>query len=175
MHHRALKLQRNKQGFTLIELLLYIGISAAMLTIVISFLSVLMQSRIKNQTIAEVEQQGVQVLQLIDHTIRNAEGVIAPLSGTTDSILQLDVLDVSADPTIFDVSGGSIRITEGVGSPIVLTSPLVTITNMQFTNLSRTGTPGTIRISFTLSRVSVDGKSEYNYSKEFYGSMSIRR
>lgn len=167
--------ERGNKGFTLVELLLYTSISAAMLTVIVTFLFVLMQSRIKNQTIAEVEQQGAHVLQIMTQSVRNAEGIVIPASGNAASVLQVDVLEASNDPTTFDAVSGSMRMTEGAGDPISLTSPLVTVTDLQFENLSRQGTPGTVRITFTVSRANVDGKSEYNYSKTFYGSTNIRR
>ena len=59
-------------GFTLVELLLYVGISSAILLASSLFLATLLESRIKNQTIAEVEQQGLAVMQIITQDIRNA-------------------------------------------------------------------------------------------------------
>src|SRR3989338_5584522 len=78
-------------GFTLIELLLYISIAGAILLATSIFLSLLLQARIKNQTIAEVDQQGLQVMQLITQTARNAEALIALPLGTISSSLTLDV------------------------------------------------------------------------------------
>ena len=52
--------------------------SALLGTIIFSvagFLSLLMQSRVKNQAISEVEQQGVQVMQLVTQTGRNATNI----------------------------------------------------------------------------------------------------
>ena len=57
--------KKNNRGFTLIELLLYITISSVMLLAISVFLSALLQSKVKNQTIAEVEGQGIQVMQMI--------------------------------------------------------------------------------------------------------------
>ncbi len=162
------------KGFTLIELLLYIGIAATIAFIVSLTLSFLYQSRLKNQTIAEVEQNGAQVMEIITQTIRNADNITSPAQGATAGVLNLNVIDALKNPTIFDLSGTTIRIKEGSASYVPLTSTRVTAPNLSFYNLSRTNTPGTLRIQFTLTHVNPGGRNEYNYSKTFYGTASLR-
>ncbi len=142
-------MKNNRKGFTLIELLLYVSIVGAIIFSVAGFLSLLMQSRVKNQTIAEVEQQGVSVMQIITQTGRNAT-------------------DINFT-TAFDLSSGTIR-----ENTIALTSSRVTASGLTFTNLSRTGTPGTVRVQFTLTHINPSGRNEYDYAKTFYGSASRR-
>lgn len=139
-----------KKGFTLIELLLYVSIIGAIIFSVAGFLSLLMQSRVKNQTIAEVEQQGVQVMQIITQTGRNATDINFP--------------------SAFDLSGGVIH-----ENTIALTNSRVDASALTFQNLSRAGTPGTIRIQFTLTHVNSSGRNEYDYTKTFYGTASLRK
>ena len=138
-----------RKGFTLIEPLLYVSIVGAIIFSVAGFLSLLMQSRVKNQAISEVEQQGVQVMQLVTQTGRNATNINFS--------------------SAFDLSGGAIR-----ENAIALTNSRVVASNLTFQNLSHTGTPGTIRVQFTLTHINPEGRNEYNYSKTFYGSASLR-
>lgn len=144
---------RSKGGFTLIELLLYVSIVGAIIFSIAGFLSLLMQSRVKNQVISEVEQQGVQVMQVITQTGRNATNVNFT--------------------SAFDLSGGVIRMDDG-GGPVALTNSRVTASGLTFQNLSRSGTPGTMRVQFTLTHVNPEGRNEYNYSKTFIGSATLR-
>lgn len=174
MNRRSYKLQISK-GLTLIEILLYVVIVATILFAVSIFLSALLQSRIKNQTIAEVEQQGAQLMQLITQTARNAESIASPAQGLSTSSLTLNVIATTSDPTIFDLSSGVIRITEGTSSAVSLTNSRVTASGLTFQNLSRTNTPGTIRIQFTLTHINPEGKNEYNFSKTFTGSATLRQ
>lgn len=168
------KRSRFLTGFTLIELLLYIAIVSVIIFTIFIFLLMTLQSRIKNQVIAEVEQQGAQVMQLTTQTIRNATLINSPIPGNTSSTLSLNVLDVGKNPTIFDISGETIRIKEGAGTNVPLTSSRVTASGLNFQNLSRTGTPGVIRVQFTLTHINPANKNEYNYSQTFYESASIR-
>lgn len=166
--------QKKSSGFTLIELLLYVSIIGAAVLSIAGFLSLLMQSRVKNQTISEVEQQGIQVMQIITQTGRNAEAINSPSQGASASSLSLDVVTVANDPTVFDLSSGAIRIKEGVSSAVPLTNSRVTASDLTFQNLSRTGTPGTIRIQFTLTHVNPSVRNEYDFSKTFYETATLR-
>jgi len=168
------KLQ-TKSGFTLIELLLYVAISSVMLLITSLFLQTLLQSRIKNQTIAEVEQQGLHIMQLITQTVRNAEAITAPAPSASAASLTLDVIPAASDPTVFDLSSGAIRIQEGAGAVVPLINSRVTASSLAFHNLSHASTPGIVRISFTLTHVNPGGRNEYNFSKTFYASASLRQ
>lgn len=167
-------LQANK-GLTLIELLLYVSASSIILLITSLFLAALLQSRIKNQTIAEVEQQGLQVMQLITQTARNADSINSPTPGASDSSLSLNTYTALNNPTIFDLLSGAIRIKEGSGAVVPLTNSRVAASALTFSNLSWSSTPGAIRIQFTLAHVNPDGRNEYNFSKTFYGAASLRQ
>lgn len=158
-------------GFTLIELLLYVGLLSFMLLSISVFLATLLQSRVKYQTMSEVEQQGEQVMRIITQSIRNSTTISTPAVGTSGASLSLAVL-VPNNPTVFDVSAGVLRMTEGVASPVALTNSRVAASSVTFYNLSRTGTPGVVRIEFTLTHVNTSGLNEFMYSKSFSGSAS---
>ena len=162
-------------GFTLIELLLYVGIASMILLMTSLFLSTLLQSRVKNQTIAEVEQQGLQVMQIITQTIRNAEAINSPAVGASAADLELNVVTGTSDPTIFALSSDVIQITEGAGLAVSLTNNRVAASGLNFQNMSRSATPGTVRVEFTITHVNPEGRNEYDFSKTFYGSASLRQ
>lgn len=141
------------RGFTLIELLLYIGLSAIILSATSVFLISLLESRVKNQTIATVNQEGDQTMMLITQTLRNAVVVNSPTAGTDAAVLSVDTEIPANNPTIFDLVDGVIRITEGGNAPVALTSNLVIISNLNFRNLSRAGTPGNVDVTYTVTHI----------------------
>lgn len=165
---------KKDEGFTLIELLLYTSLLAIILLSVSILYSTLLTSRVKNQTIAEVDQQGTQIMQIVTQTIRNAEDVNSPSQGASASSLSLNVVDGAKDPTVLDVSSGVFRITEGTDQSVALSNSHVTLSNVMFQNLTRTATFGTVRIQFTITYINPAGRNEYNYNKTFYGSASLR-
>lgn len=166
--------QPTTKGFTLVELLLYITVAGTVLIASTVFLGVLLESRIKNQTIAEVERQGLLVMDEITQAVRNAGSITSPATSTSAAALTLDMPTASVDPTVFDVVDGVIRVTEGGGSPVTLTNSNVSASNLLFENLSRDETPGTLRISFTLARNASSTRQEYVYERTFYTNASLR-
>lgn len=97
----------HSHGFTLIELLLYIAIVSTLLITITGFFALSADSRIKNQTIAEVDQQGAIVMDTITQAVRNANGVTTPAVGGTGASLSLAMPTAGINPTIFDMSGGT--------------------------------------------------------------------
>ncbi len=170
---KNIQLLNISNGFTLIELLLYISIASILLLGISFFLFIFLESKIKNQVIAEVEQQGLQAMQLITQTTRNAEAIILPTQGASSSFLTLNVVSVTNDPTIFDFSSGVFRIKEGNNPIVSLTNSHVIVSNLVFQNFSRANTPGTIRIQFTLTYANSSGRNEYNFSKTFIESATL--
>lgn len=173
--HDTYQLLRNRNGFTLVELVLYIGISSVFLLTVSVLLAALLQARIKNQTIAEVEQQGLHVMQIITQTVRNADTITSPTQGTSAGSLSVNTIIPGLNPTIFDLANGVIRIKEGVEVPVPLTNAHVTASGLSFSNLSRAGTPGTVRIQFILTQSNPEGRNEFDFSKTFRGSATLRQ
>ena len=161
-------------GFTLVEILLYIAISATLISVVSVFILTSLQSRVKNQVIAEVNSEGVFVSQMISQLIRNAETINSPSTGTSSASLSLNVNDAALDPAVFDLSSSRIRLIEGVSASINLTSSRIIVSNLTFQNLSRSNTPGLIKFSFTLTYINSSGRNEYDFSKTFYATASLR-
>lgn len=162
------------KGYTLIELLLYVVILGSLLTAISLYFSTSAESRIKNQSIAEVTQQGAIIMERITYTIRNADSITSPTAGNSAASLTLAMATAGINPTVFDVSSQVIRVSEGGGSAVGLSNSQVQISGLTFTNLTRSGTPGVVRISFTVSRVNNSNRNEYNYQKTFTASASLR-
>ena len=165
--------QNNSKGFTLVELLLYVSISAIMILVLSSFINLFLQARVKNQVIAEVDQQGLQAAHLITQTIRNAIDVNTPAQGILSNSASLETVDGADDPTIFTLSDDTIYITEGTADSIALTNDRIIASDLSFYNLSRDNTRGIIRVQFTLTHVEPINRHEYQYSQTFYASANI--
>lgn len=162
-------------GFTLIELLLYVGIASLLLFAASIFLSILFESRIKNQTIAEVEGQGAAALHILGQSVRNASGINSPSPGSSASTLSLAVESSGNDPTVFDIASGVLRVKEGSSGAINLTNNRVVVSNLSVDNLSRSGTLGTVRIEFTVAAKNTSGRNVYSFSKTFATSATLRQ
>lgn len=164
-----------KKGFTLIELLLYSGLASIVIATVAAFYASLLSARVNQETISEVEQQGQAVLSQITQAIRNAESVTTPTAAASGSSLVLDVYDSASDPTTYDLSSGAIRICEGSGcTATALTGSNVTVSSLTFRNVTNTGSPGSVRVEFTMNSAGNTTRQEYDYQKNFYATASLR-
>ncbi len=162
---------KKDKGFTLVELILYVVIAGVVLLVISIFFMNLVTSRIKNETVSEVEFQGTQVLQMITQNIRNAEEVSSPIKGETSSSL---AIIKEGENITFGLDDGVIYIQEASGDPVNLTNKRVLASSLLFENVGKENAPESIRISFTLSRVNHTGRSEYSFVKSFLGSSSLR-
>lgn len=163
------------KGFTVLEMLLYVSVCSFLLLALSLFLTSLFGVRVKNQSIADVNQQGQQVMKLLTETIKNAKSIEIPNIGATSSSLSVTVEDAMLSPTIFDVSSGTMRISEGGGPNILLTNSHVTVNSLLFENISSTSsTDRIIRVSFTIDYKNQNGRNEYTFSKSFIGSATMR-
>ncbi|HEV7453917.1 MAG TPA: hypothetical protein VGO07_01525 [Candidatus Saccharimonadales bacterium] len=95
----------SQAGYTLIELLLYVSIVGGLLISITYFFAMAAESRVKNQAIAEVNDQGATVMDTMLQTIRNATSITAPATGTSSPTSTLVVPTGALSPTIFNVSG----------------------------------------------------------------------
>lgn len=163
-----------KKGFTLVEILLYLAVLSIIVFALSSFLFLAYTSRVRATVIAEVEQQGSQTMSIITQNIRNAVSITAPASGSTAASLTLTEYTGANSPTVFDQSGDTLRITEGVAAAVNITSNRVVVSNLSFQNLSRPSTPGVVQIKFTLTHINPSNRGEYIYSKDFTSTASLR-
>lgn len=168
-----MKHTRRSAGYTLIELLLYIAISSILLSSITVFAGLVVEARVKNQSIAEVDQQGARAMEIITQTIRNATSITAPAAGASANQLTLVVPTGALSPTVFNLSGSTLQITEGAGAAVALTTNEVQISNLTFKNVTRSGTPGIVQISFTVDRTNTSGRNEYTYQKVFTTSAEV--
>ena len=170
-----MKFLKARNGFTLLESMLYIAIAAVVVMASTFFFFFLLESRIKNQTISEVEQQGAKVMRLMTQTLRNASAINLPGEGTHGTTLSLGTYSGTTTPTVFTVSSGVIRVQEASGTVVALTNSRISASDLSFHNVSRPGTPGIVRIEFTLTHINNTGRSEYAYSKTFVSSATLRQ
>lgn len=105
-------------------------------------------ARVRQQSIAALEQNGAQVIRQITRRIRRSESILTPVPTRSGSILALQTGLNSEYPTLFTVSGGNLLMIEKT-APSYILPPQVVITNARF-NQAETGS---LVVSFDLSIV----------------------
>ena len=163
------------KGFTLVEMVLYVSLCSIFLLTLSTLLTFLLETRVRSQAIAEVNQQGSQIMNMMTQTIRNGRSIQVPSIGTSSSTLSITTAVPLRNPTIFDVSNSVMRIKEGSSTAIPLTNSRIKVTTISFQNVSSAAsTEKIIRISFTIDHVNLGGRSEYTFTKTFNGSATLR-
>lgn len=160
------------KGFTLIELIVYVGLLAVILPLAMSFLVAVLQWEQRSRGRAAIEQEGARVVQIITQIIRNADNIDLPFPAAPYSpSVTLNVLDSTKNQTIIRLNSNSsrIEIKEGAGAYVGISNPnAARVSNAQFYNMTRGGTPGSVRFNFTMT------SAQRNASKVFYASASVR-
>ena len=163
-----------KLGFTLVEMILYVAIVSIFVTAMVSFAWDAIYGRVKSYTHQEVNQNIRLAGKRINFEIRNAAGV----NSASGSNLNLAMSDSSRNPTIIDVSGERLRIGYGssgtcpTSNPCNLTSNIVSVTNLNFTDLSVS--PDSINIKFSITVESTGDRQEFQKTETYESSSELR-
>ncbi|MCX6716846.1 MAG: prepilin-type N-terminal cleavage/methylation domain-containing protein [Candidatus Taylorbacteria bacterium] len=164
-----------QNGFTLIETLIYVAIFSVFMVTIGMFATFIINSRLNNQIIFEINDQGNEAMGGITQSIRNATTVNSPgVSGTANS-LSINTALASTTPTVFSLASGVLYIKEGTGSLVPLTNGEISVTNLIFSNLSQSLKPNTIQIRFTATDLATSTRLAGHFTSDFYGSASLRR
>ncbi len=130
----------------------------------------LVQARVQQHAISEVELQGVEILSYIGRKMRNAEDVSVPAKSESSTQLSMDVDDVLLSPTVFSLDGDRLVFQEGDGTPVYISSSDLKVENLTFINLGTSNTSDTVRIECTLS---FGAGSSVEHRQTFYSTISL--
>lgn len=164
-----------QRGFGFLEMILYMGILAVFISGAIQFAWSMIYGRLKGNVQQEVSDNLRLAVARIAFEVRNASDI----TSVTGSTLTLANTDAARNPTVFDVTGGRLRIGYGSGgscpttSPCPLTTDRVT-TAVSFTNLTGTGTKN---VRFTVTVTSAGGvgiRSELARTESFTSAAEVR-
>ncbi len=173
---KVAKIKKEKNGFTLIEFLIYsVIVSFIIGALVLSGVNI-MQAKVRIDIREEVSHNGRIALNIITNHIRQAEEVIYPTPGNSGSYLSLEMPISDFSPTIFEANeNGTLTIKRKDDAASLITSEKVIVSDLTFTNLSYTDSPGTIKIEITIEYFNSSGRIEYDFEKIFYTTENIRR
>lgn len=165
------------KGFTLIEFILYFGLIVLVIGAITSFAIDIARTRTKTLVIAEVEQNMRFGLQRVSSAVRQATklNVGASTLDSDNGVLSLDMITASNTPTVFDLSGGALRIKEGSSSATPLTSSLVNVTKLRFSKDTLTGNSAAVTTEITVGWNGTSGDNTFTYVTTASGTAVIRK
>lgn len=166
--------RNNQAGFTLIELILYMALVSIFISGAILFAWDVIYGQAKSQVQLTVNHNLRFSSQRILYEIRNASDINS-VSGST---ISLSMSDPARNPTIFDLSAGQLRIGYGSGgncpttSPCSLTNDQISVTSLNFTDLSSGVTSKNIKFDITVE--STADKQEWQKQQSYTGTVELR-
>lgn len=170
--------QKLNRGFTFIEVIVYIALVTIFVTGAILFAWNIIYGRVKSNFYSEVTQNLRLAAKRTLFEIRNASDI----NSVSATSICLANSDAARNPTRIYLSGGVLRIGWGGGSPVcaaltndvALTSNLVTVSSLTFTNLSSGTLTKNIRFSLTIDAVNPSGRQEFDRSQTFESAAELR-
>lgn len=172
-NHASSIINRTSKGFTLVEVLLYIAIVSFVVGVISTFFFLLLEVRVKNRAVAEVDQQGQYVMRALESISREATAITSPTAGSSSASITFTMPNAGEDPAALDINSGRIRLQEGANSYFLTSNELVA-SAISVENLTQTNGTGTARVIFTLASTSSTGRYEYEYSQTFITSITPR-
>ena len=169
---------RRSGGFTLIEMILYIAIVSIFLGGVVQLAWNSIYGRVKAQVLQHVNYASRFAGKRMLFEIRNASAITS-VSATS---ICLASSDSTRNPTRIYLTGNAIRIGWGGGvancasttNDVPLTGTNVTVSSLNFTNLTNGVLSQHIQFTYTISSSATSGRQEYVASQTYEGSAEIR-
>jgi len=158
-------------GFSIIEFLIYIAI----LTIAIAAMGLVVSNvfRVGARTdvVQEVNHNGRFTMQRIGQAVRESSGI-----KTEGNRLELSFEDPAKNPTVFDVSSeGKLRIKEGNGGDIELTTSRVVVDKLVFKKVSDDSVRvDSVRVEMNISFDNPQDLPEYEFKSFFTSSFTLK-
>ena len=163
------------RGFTLLETLLFIGASSIIVLIIAGLLNLILVAQTKQTIISEIEETGTRALTIISTTVQDASSVASPTIGQSSTSLTLIRRAGVDTPTVLEIASSTLQLREGVQPASALHSSRIAPSQLAVVNFSpTTSTPGIVDIRFTLSSINPSSRPEYEYSRTFQSSFSLR-
>ena len=171
----SLKLKYMPKAFSLIETLLYITLFSVVVVMIVGVYGLVIDVKAKDRVTFEVTSEGSRIMQIITQSLRNATLINSPPAGSNSAIVSVNVFNITNNPTMFYLTGDNIVMKEGGLAEVILNSNRTKISGLKFTNLSRAGTNGTIKIEFTVTAVSTNPKAPFQFSQSFASDATLKQ
>lgn len=144
-----------EQGFTLIEVLVYMALVAFIIGgTLLAVFQIIQASSVAAKDLT-LESEANFLLRKLSWAFNGDVIINLPATGSLGSVLSLTKIDYANNPVVFDISGHSIRIKEGICAGCIfheLNSDYVNVASLSFEHLSAVnGRPEGARVSFKLN------------------------
>lgn len=159
------------KAFSLVELLIYFAIFGLVSVLLVNLFVTTAKDRGHIESRTEVQQNMRYSMTRIAQAIHSATGI----NGIPGASLSLILADASKNPTVFDLLSGVLRITEGAGSALAITSGKVTVSALTFTKISNPA-PAKPAVQINITIVYNDnGNTQLAYSQNQITTVTLKQ
>lgn len=145
-----LRIPNPKDGFTVLEIVIFSAIFAIASAVFIGILVAVTRIQVRQSSASEVNQQSLFLLQTIQHYIEKSS-LVEMDANTPTSTLKLRMPAIQTDPTYIYLSGDGVYLKEtDNGTPQLLTSDRIKVTNMTFVKRANPTGKDSVSLSFTM-------------------------
>lgn len=163
----------NKKGITLVETLIYLAIVSVLLVALINFGSQITLSRVKAQSLEEVQHNARYALQRISIDVHNTPSINV---ATYDDYLYLD-MDPSTtdDDIIYTLNNQQLTRQVGTETAVAISSDKVQITNLVFTEIANEADFRNLKIEITVQDVNYGSRTDFNNQTSLETALTLRQ
>jgi prepilin-type N-terminal cleavage/methylation domain-containing protein len=156
-----MKVMNRRSGFTLIELIIYMAIFGVSAVFLVSILTSVTRTQVRQASGNEVNTQLSFVSNTIQRLVRSASQ-IANEAGVASTTLVLRMASSTLDPTYIyvDASSTAIFLQEATSTPIRLTDDKVSVANFSVVKQEPSGGLAVVRVDLTLEYSTTGNQSK---------------
>ncbi len=159
---------------SLVEVLLYMALLSGMIFAIGGVVREMFTARNKQQSVIEVENEAMMVMQLLKRDLKDAQSISAPAPGATGNTLTYARTGTPAYNRSYSLNGGVLQQTTTPGSTTLLTSNRVVLSNLSFRRVAVSTTLSVVNVSFTASYSNPGGRNDLSYQRNYATSIVIR-
>lgn len=159
-----------QKGFTIIEFLIYIAILTIAIGAIGLVMSNIFRGGARTDVVQEVSHNGRFAMQRIGQAVREASGITIEEGGKKLVLSFEEPAKNPKNPTVFDVFQGKLRIKEGNGGDIELTTSRVMVEKLLFKKVS----DDSARVEMNISFNNLQNLPEYEFNSFFTSSFTLK-
>ncbi len=167
---------KNKAGFTLVEVLVSLSVFFIILLAINSLLFLMTNSNSKTKANREVIDNARRAIEIITYEIKGAKSIYTPTTTANQLSLEtLRYLPVDENNTFIDffLCGSAICFKKESQSLVSLTSDIVQVANLSFSQILNNGKPS-IKINLTVDYINPNNNPNYSASVTLTSTVSLR-
>ena len=148
------KINKSIAGFSLVEILVYMSLMSIFLIVLLSIFIAALNTRLSSESTSVISQDSRYILSKLSYDINNADSIIYPDLGLSNTSLQLSA---SGSANTYSLSNGNlVKTVDGVS--MNLNGIDTQIDSISFKNIGNTEGKSTIQIVYTVkSKIIVQG------------------